>query len=240
MTSPSALSTTLFVGIVAIVAALFCFAVLRVAPEGGRVGRDRWRRIGIPLGILVAYLVIPGVLAGAGLLHRYSPLPAPALLLVGVITAGTMALALSPLGARLAAGIPLAGLVAFQVFRVPLEWLLHRLFSEGVIPVQMTYAGLNFDVISGITAGVIALLLRSGRRSPRLVLAWNILGLLLLANIVTVAVLSTPVPFRLFTNEPANLLPSTFPYIWLPTFLVQMALLGHVVVFRALWSSARR
>jgi hypothetical protein len=56
----------------------------------------------------------------------------------------------------------------------------------------------------------------------------------LLGNIVVVAVLSTPVPFCAFTEGPPNLLPSTFPYVWLPTFLVQAALFGHLVVFRAL------
>ena len=32
-------------------------------------------------------------------------------------------------------------------------------------------------------------------------------------------------------NEPANRLPSMFPYVWLPTFLVQAALFGHLLVF---------
>jgi hypothetical protein len=68
------------------------------------------------------------------------------------------------------------------------------------------------------------------------VLAWNILGLALLANIVTIAILSTPVPFRRFIDGPPNLLPSEVPYVWLPSFLVQLALAGHVLVFRRLWS----
>jgi hypothetical protein len=55
-----------------------------------------------------------------------------------------------------------------------------------------------------------------------------------LVTIVTIAVLSTPVPFRAFINDPPNLLPSTFPYIWLPTFLVQAALFGHLMIFRAI------
>jgi membrane protease YdiL (CAAX protease family) len=66
------------------------------------------------------------------------------------------------------------------------------------------------------------------------VLGWNILGLVLLANIVGVAALSTPVPFRVFTEGPPNLLPSTLPWIWLPSFLVQVALGSHLVVFRML------
>jgi hypothetical protein len=47
-------------------------------------------------------------------------------------------------------------------------------------------------------------------------------------------VLSTPVPFGRYGDRPPNLLPSTFPYVWLPSFLVQAALFGHLVVFRKL------
>jgi hypothetical protein len=61
---------------------------------------------------------------------------------------------------------------------------------------------------------------------------WNLIGFVLLGNIVVIAVLSTPVPFRQFTEGPPNLLPSTFPYVWLPSFLVQVALGSHPLVFR--------
>ena len=80
----------------------------------------------------------------------------------------------------------------------------------------------------------LGLWLWSGHRAMWLIVAWNIAGPGLLVNIVTVAILSTPVPFRYFVNDPANLLPSTFPYVWLPTFLVQAALFGHLVVFKAI------
>jgi hypothetical protein len=56
----------------------------------------------------------------------------------------------------------------------------------------------------------------------------------LLVKIVAVAVLSTPVPFRHFLEGPPNLLPSTFPFVWLPAFLVQVALGSHLLVFRQL------
>lgn len=58
------------------------------------------------------------------------------------------------------------------------------------------------------------------------------LGCALLATIVTVAFLSAPTPLRVFMNEPANTIVTTFPYVWLPAFLVQAALFGHVLVFR--------
>ena len=95
-------------------------------------------------------------------------------------------------------------------------------------------AGRNFDIVTGVLAAALALWLRAGHRTRWLVVAWNIVGLALLVNIVTVAILSTPAPIRYFMNEPANRLPSTFPYVWLPTFLVQAALFGHLLLFRAI------
>jgi hypothetical protein len=235
MTSPSMTTEALFVAVVLAVAAIFIYAVLKMVHGGGHPDRGRF---GVMAIVLVFWLVVPAVLASRGVLDRYSPPPAPGFVLVGLITLGTVVLAFSAFGSRLAAGIPLAGLVGYQVFRVPLEWVLHRLYSEGVIPVQMTYAGQNFDVVTGVLAAALGLWLWAGHRTVWLVVAWNIIGLALLANIVTIAILSTPVPFRYFMNDPANLLPSRFPYVWLPTFLVQAALFGHLLVFRAIRRSA--
>ena len=41
---------------------------------------------------------------------------------------------LSPFGARLSTGVPLAALVGFQAFRLPLELVLHSWAAQGVIP----------------------------------------------------------------------------------------------------------
>jgi hypothetical protein len=235
--APSAIAVIGFVFVVLVVAVLWIRAVIgtRSRPPGSLSPR-----VGQALGVLVVTLVIPAVLTQAGLLRRYDQLPAPALVMIALITVFTMVIAFSPLGTRLARESPLAGLVGFQFFRVGVELMLHRLHVDRVIPEQMTYSGLNFDIVSGIGAAFVALFLYSGRRSRRLVYGWNVLGFALLANIVTIAVLSTPVPFRKFMQDPPNLLPSTFPFVWLPTFLVQAALFGHVLVFRALAMRRRR
>jgi hypothetical protein len=224
--TPSTFATIFFLLIVITVAGSLVWASRKAS-----AGRNWWA---IPAIVFVGWLVMPGVLARAGALDRYSPLPAPALVMMAVLTVGTVVLAFSPFGARLAETVPLQGLVGFQVFRLGVEYVLHRLCDDGVVPVQMTFMGRNFDFVTGLTALALAMWLRSGRGGRGLVLAWNLLGLGLLANIIVIAVLSTPVPFRHFMNEPANLLPSTFPYVWLPSFLVQAALFGHLLVFRAL------
>ena len=220
------MTASLFVVLV-LVMVVVVFRALRLAGAGAI----------LRAGITLAYLVVPAALAAAGLLDRYNPLPAPALVMVLILTVTTLTITLSRLGSRVIAGVGLPALVAYQAFRIPVEWLLHRLYQEGVVPVQMTYAGRNFDILTGVTAAVLGAWLLRGGRSRGLVLTWNLVGFALLANIVTIAILSTPVPFRRFLDGPANLLPSVVPYVWLPTFLVQLALAGHILVFRNLLSA---
>jgi hypothetical protein len=66
------------------------------------------------------------------------------------------------------------------------------------------------------------------------------MGVILLGNIVTIAVLSTPI-FAAFGSTPDRL--NTFvadpPFVLLPAVLVLAAWAGHLVVFRALLSPRR-
>lgn len=221
-------STAVFMATVMVVAVCWIRAMLAargLAPQ---------TRIQVAALGLIVGLVVPGLLAAGGFLDRYHPLPAPVFILVAIVAVVNVVLMVSRVGAALVSSVSLTWLVGFQAFRIPVEWWLHRGFIEGFVPVQMTYAGRNFDVVSGLTALGLALWLAVGRPHKAIVMAWNILGLALLANIVAVAVLSTPVPFRGFPDGPPNLLPSTLPFVWLPTFLVQAALAGHLLVFRAL------
>jgi hypothetical protein len=105
------------------------------------------------------------------------------------------------------------------------------------MPVQMSYSGRNFDIVTGISALLVAGLLYTGRASRGLVLAWNVLGLILVVNVVTVGILSSPM-FRLFGEDRLNIWITYPPFIWLPAAMVVVALSGHLIIFRAL--AARR
>jgi hypothetical protein len=72
----------------------------------------------------------------------------------------------------------------------------------------------------------------------RVVLAWNVIGLALLLNVVIVAILGTP-RFRYFGDDALNVWITYPPFVWLPAVMVVAALAGHLIVFRALWSHAR-
>jgi CubicO group peptidase (beta-lactamase class C family) len=149
----------------------------------------------------------------------------------------SVGLGVSPVGRRLAAGLPLAILVGVQSFRLPLELMMHRAYDYGLMPKQMSYSGLNFDIVTGITALIVAVLLAAGRVGLRTVRAWNVLGTVLLVNIIVIAWLAAPTPWRVFKDGPANVWVTTEPYIWLPTVMVAFAILGHIVIFRRLRAS---
>jgi fructose-specific phosphotransferase system IIC component len=113
---------------------------------------------------------------------------------------------------------------------------MHRAYVEGIMPVQMSYSGFNYDILTGITAGALGFWLHR-RRVPRWVVAsWNLLGFLLLVNVVTIAIVSTPV-FRWFGNERLNVFVTYPPFVWLPAILVPAALMGHILVWRRLSTS---
>lgn len=142
----------------------------------------------------------------------------------------------SRFGKHLGAGLPLAVLVGFQAFRFPLELLLHQAYRDGLMPVQMSYSGRNFDIVTGISAAILGLALWKRALPKWMVQAWNVMGILLLANILTIAVLSTPLPIRRFFQEPANVWIKDAPYVWLPAVFVLLAIMGHVVIARKLAS----
>jgi hypothetical protein len=166
------------------------------------------------------------------LLPRGGP-PLPFVVLVVSIFALGVLIARSQVADRCARGLPLAVLVGFQGFRLPLELAMHRAYTEGLMPVQMSYSGRNFDIVTGITAIALAVALALTRVPRAVVRAWNVLGLLLLFNILAVAIASTPM-FAYFGPDRLNVWVMWMPYTLLPAVMVLAAWAGHLIVWRAL------
>jgi hypothetical protein len=185
-------------------------------------------------------------LSASGIL-RTASFPPPLLLFMGSALGISVAAAFSPLGTRLMQGSSIAALVGFQAFRLPLELVLHRWHEEGVLPVQMTFSGHNFDIVTGALAlGVLGVLLRDGEqaaRAPglarRAVWVFNVVGSLLLLAVGVIAVTSSPVPFRQYLNDPPVLLAYHVPYGLIVHVCVAGALFGHLLVYRWLARTAR-
>lgn len=229
----SALVTAGFVILPLLVAAGFALACEWAGQRLGEavaVRRRRTTRVGTAV---LAWLVVTALVAASGVLRRFDATPPPFAGLVLAIGVVGIAVPCSPLGTLLMRGLPLWALVDFQVFRFPLELVMHQAYVEGVMPVQMSYSGLNYDILTGMTAGVLGFWLYRGQVPRWFVGCWNLLGFALLVNVVTIAIVSTPV-FRWFGNERLNVFVTYPPFVWLPAILVPAALMGHILVWRRL------
>lgn len=126
-------------------------------------------------------------------------------------------------------------LVMMQGFRIVVEILILVAFLRGLFPKQMTFEGENLDIITGVLAlpvGYYCFVRKSW--PPSVAIAYNFIGLLLLLNILIIAVLSMPGPWRFFMNEPANSIVAHFPFIYLPGLLVPLAYSMHIFSLRQL------
>ncbi len=197
------------------------------------VSRQKSNILGVAIGLAI-WLSITGWLGASGAVRAFDPVPPPFMIMMAVLFVLTFAVAFSPIGRTWAMGLPMTWLIGFQCFRIGAELLLYFAHHDGIAPVQMTFEGRNFDILTGVTALPMAWWL-SRRPSPRLALIWNLAGLALLVTIITIAILSTPT-IRWFPEGPPNEFVTHFPYIWLPTVLVPFALLGHLLSFRQLAS----
>ena len=225
-----------FIALALVVAGAFVAAVYRSSSTADSA--QRARRTAIAGVVTAAWLLLTFGLAASERLS-FTSRPPTMLLLIAATIVTAFAIGTSRLGLRLATGVPLAALVGAQAFRFPLELLLHRSYQEGLMPVQMSYSGLNYDILSGLSAIVVALALVRRPQSLVIVRVWNVAAIVLLANIFTVAMLSAPTPLRFFHNEPANDWITQAPWVWLPTVFVLAAIIGHILVYRRLRHEAR-
>ncbi|HEX2639694.1 MAG TPA: hypothetical protein VHL50_03935 [Pyrinomonadaceae bacterium] len=136
--------------------------------------------------------------------------------------------------------LPLRTLTLLHVIRVPVEITLLWLFQSGQIPQAMTFEGRNLDILSGLSAPLIYFL-AFRKRSPNrpLLIAWNIVALLLLANIVMIAVLTFPSPLQAMALDQPNRAVMYFPFNWLPAVVVPIVFFSHIASLRKLFTNSR-
>jgi hypothetical protein len=141
-------------------------------------------------------------------------------------------------GKRLVGELSLRQLTWIHTVRIGVEFLLWQLFVVKQIPQMMTFEGHNWDILAGLTAPLMGVMVFQRQRwSPKILLWWNIASLILLVNIVVTAVLSAPLPFQLLNFEQPNVGVFKPTFIWLPGFVVPVVLFSHLVAIKRLWKS---
>ena len=225
------MTATLFVGFVAMMAAIVVGLVARYLN-----GRTAFR----VLAGLSAWFIYAGLMGYFGVLKNTAMRPpGTAFLLVPVLFFLFLFIVRFFANARIILAFPLWIILGAQCFRVGVELFLRQLWIGGLVPKMLTFEGANVDIYIGASAPVIAWLSTRGRLGLKLALAWNVLGLLVLTNVVTRAVLTSPGPFNVIHGEVPNRMFGTFPFMFIPGFFVPLAVTLHVLAIRAIRSRLR-
>jgi len=225
---------------------LICLVIILT---GLRIGlkKTKWKKnmqnkifFGITF-ILMIWIGLLTVLSINGFFTDFNKLPPRPALAILIPLPIIFLIAFSKAGTQLLQTVPSHWLVFMQSFRIIVELLLLFAFMAGKLPVQMTFEGRNFDVLTGVLALPVGYILaRKKTHAPKLAIAFNIVGIILLLNILVIAVLSMPTSIRYFMNEPSNTLVGQFPFILLPGVLVPIAYTMHIFSLRQLLAKQKK
>lgn len=184
----------------------------------------------IPSFIIFGWMLITGILAYTGFFSDTNDTPPKFILAVAPAFIFIIFLLISKKGQSFVESLDLRMLTLLHIVRIPVELCLYWLAAEKLVPELMTFEGRNLDILSGITAPVMYFLCFKGKQVIRrkLLLAWNLICVGLLLNIVITAVLSAPFPFQRFAFDQPNIAVLFFPFVWLPSFIVMIVLLSHL------------
>ncbi len=230
----------LLTALVAVMVGALVWAVNAAAQRANMLPARRRTLVVAVVFVISSWLALAATLAATGLLSVWTARPPRVLMLPLAVFTTMVLVARTATFRQLLAGLPAWWPVALQTFRIVVELVLWRLFVRGDVPVQMTFEGRNFDLLIGVTAPLIAAGVAAKRIRPRVLLAWNVVGLAMLANVVGTAATSIPGPLHVAWPGPPLTAIGDFPLVWIPAFLAPCAVFLHIVSIRKLLSERRR
>ena len=110
------------------------------------------------------------------------------------------------------------------------------LYARGLMPAQFAIPSGIGDVMVGITAPLVALILFFNQTFGRaLAITWNIIGFLELTLAIVLGFFTSPTPYQLLALSNPNNFLFDFPLALIPTFAVPLSLLLHIFSLRVLY-----
>lgn len=186
---------------------------------------------------MLGWLLLVGILSVKGFFSNFSALPPRPALAILIPLPFILWISFSKRFCLLLKLVRPQWLVLMQSFRIAVEIFLFAAYIKKILPEQMTFGGWNFDIITGLLALPVGYYCFIKKSWPRFVVVlFNIMGLLLLINVLVIAMLSMPTAFRYFTNEPSTAIVGSLPFIYLPSVLVVMAYTLHIFSLRQYFS----
>lgn len=192
--------------------------------------RDRSRKFMVASGFVIGWLIYLSVLSITGILKDLNLPPKFPLFIFLPLVIGFVAFYRRSKNSRVIKAIPKVWPVYFQSFRVVVELMLLYTFYAGIIPQTATFEGLNFDVLMGASAPLVAYFLVGQKKSRGLQFLWNVFGILMVMFVGFIIATSMYTPD--FWGSQAPLVDMKFiemPYLLLAGFLAPLAIFMHIV-----------
>lgn len=229
MTIPSYLAFFVVTGSIGTIAAVI-FGLNQALKRASWPVRERRRTVQATSLVLTAWFALAVALASLGVYHVPGDrLPTIEFGIVIPILVGCLILWRSPVVSRAIDVTPREWVIAVQVFRV--EGVIFLiLYASSLLPGAFALPAGAGDMaigLSGLAIGISAA--RRQQLRSRSVLQWNLLGIVDLVVALTTGFLTSPSPVQTFAFDHPNQLISMFPLVLIPTFLVPLAILLHIV-----------
>lgn len=127
-------------------------------------------------------------------------------------------------------------LTLIHTIRIPVELGLYSLYLDKKVPVIMTFEGWNYDILFAISAFIMWFIIYVLKFTinKKLIIAWNIIGLIFVAIIVTIAILASPLPIQQLAFDQPNIAVLELPFCFLPTCIVPLVVVSHVMSLKHL------
>ena len=180
--------------------------------------------------IVRVWLVAALMIGASGVLGRL-PVPPPAIA-IGLTILVLLVIRVSRSARDGAWALGPSALVVFHLTRIAAGAYFLLLHSRGVLPGEFAIPAGWGDIAVGVAAiGVLALCLPVRTRAQRVgLIVWNTAGLIDILGVLGNGA-------RIFASDPAFGVPFTaLPLALLPTFVVPLVIVSHVLLFR--WSAA--
>jgi uncharacterized protein (DUF2141 family) len=242
--SPEA--TTLFeattIGGVILIGYLIWVGVRRALGVLGYSAADRVLPLVVAGAFVGAWLALAIWLGASGFFHGTNAEAVPKVVFgLGVPLAVALAiLATSERARDIVAATPQHLLIGVQLYRLEGAVFLIML-AYGRLPGEFAIPAGWGDVLIGASAPIVAWLYRrDATRWRGLAVLWNVVGLIDLIVAVGMGVLTAPGRLQQLALDAPNSLITAFPLVLIPTFLVPMSILLHLLSLRRLTSGRAR
>jgi len=195
-----------------------------------KIGIKSKKRILIVIAVLSLWLIPHYFLTKTGFYSDFTEFPKIPIFMISPLFLFTFILFLKNKNSRVLDAIPIHIPIAYQSFRAVIEVLFYFTFLKGILPVQVTFEGVNYDVLFGLSAILMGIYAFQKNASKKILIIWNIIGIGVVAFAAFTFITSFYFP-AIWGLSNSGVSPefAQFPFLLLPSFFMPSAIFMHIL-----------